>query len=168
MIAPNRMATRIVLASSALPGQRILPVAGVYTCRHRWKGTRSPRANDSALPDRVPRVTRVRGSPRGGSPFPPLPRAECVYVVGTRGCRAHLILQRAHVLHLSFFSDGYLSGIVGSSRGKMWRCRERMWGAIGKCALNLVGKRNEEANEDRLGGSIGRYVSILLPRSEIL
>lgn len=24
-------------------------------------------------------------------------------VVGTRGCRAHLILQRAHVLHLSFF-----------------------------------------------------------------
>lgn len=48
--------------------QGIVPVAGVYTCRHRSKGTRSPRANDSALPDGVSWVTRVRGSCRG-KPF---------------------------------------------------------------------------------------------------
>lgn len=37
--------------------------------------------------------------------------------VGARGCRAHLIPQPAHVLHLGFFFDGYLAGVGSKSRG---------------------------------------------------
>lgn len=61
-------------------------------------------------------------------------------VVGTRGCRAHLILQCAHVLHLSFFLWMDIFPLASLDR-REGRCGERMWGA--KCALNLVAERTK-------------------------
>lgn len=83
-------------------------------------------------------------------------------VVGTRGCRAHLILQRAHVLHL-FPLDGYLSsGIIGSSRGKMRRKD------VGRQVCVEFDCRAYEDGFIRLGDTFSRTIPSFLPRSEIL
>lgn len=123
--------------------QGIVPVAGVYTCRHRSKGTRSPRANDSALPDGVSRVTRVRGSCRG-EPFSSSSTrreracAACTWssrhvgVVPTLFCNA--LTCYTFFLWMDIFPLASLDRREG-------RCGERMWGA--KCALNLVAERTK-------------------------
>ena len=67
------------------------PSVGVYTCRHSQKGTRSPRANDRALPVGLQgRVGRANGALSRLRP-----RWNILYVrslVDARGCRAHLPL----------------------------------------------------------------------------
>lgn len=142
---------------------RILPVAGVYTCRRRSKGTRSPRANDSALPDRVSRVTRVRGS-RRGEPFSSSStrwECACVVVSWTRvwvSCPPY----SAHVLHLSLFPPSI--SFLEIRGGKMRRGRRgRMKGArSGSVRWILVDERNEDGFI-RLGDTFSPTIRYFLP-----
>lgn len=66
----NSFARRMASMMCVYPLGADPPRASVYICRHSQKGTRSPRANDCALPVGVSRVTRAwvaRGEPFSAS-----------------------------------------------------------------------------------------------------